>query len=151
MRKMDNPSDEAVREKLLKEIYANEYNKFLGFEMLELNVNYSKSRMKNAGNIHNPYGSIHGGALLSFVDASAGTTASMCGKYVTTVNCNLNFLLPATNTEYIYCECLKLKTGRHILVYDIRVTDDAGNLLDSGEFSFFVSKVEVLSEDMLEY
>ena len=151
MRKIDNPTDEAIRDKLLREIYANEYNKFLGFEMMELNVNYSKSRMKVKDQIQNNYGSVHGGALLAFVDACAGTTASMCGYYVTTVSSHLNFLLPAAKTEYIYCECLKLKTGRHISVFDIRVTDDEGNLLDSGEFSFFISKEEVLSEKILSF
>ena len=78
----------------------------------------------------------------------AGATGSMNGYYVTTVSANLNFLLPAVNTEYIYCECMKLKTGKHILVFDIRVTDDAGNLLDSGEFSFYASKVPVLEGNL---
>jgi acyl-CoA thioesterase len=43
---------------------------------------------------------------------------------------------------------MKLKTGKHILVFDIRVTDDNGNLLDSGEFSFFASKVPVLGDNL---
>ncbi len=43
---------------------------------------------------------------------------------------------------------MKLKTGKHILVFDIRVTDDEGNLLDSGEFSFFASKVPVLGDSL---
>lgn len=146
MRKLGE-KETALREKLLKVTYDNEYNQFLGFEYLELNVNYSKARMEYKQNLLNPYGTFHGGALLSFVDAVAGTTASMCGYYVTTVSCNLNFLLPAGNTQFIYCECMKLKTGRHIIVYDIRITDDEGNLLDSGEFSFFVGKTRVLDEN----
>jgi acyl-CoA thioesterase len=43
---------------------------------------------------------------------------------------------------------MKLKTGKHILVFDIRITDDEGNLLDSGEFSFFASKVPVLESNL---
>ena len=117
------------------ELYSNEYNRFIGFEILEMSSTYSKSRVKYDERLLNNYGSIHGGALLSFVDVMAGATASMSGYYVTTVSANLNFLLPAVNTEYIYCECMKLKTGKHILVFDIRITDDAGNLLDSGEIT----------------
>ena len=131
---------------MLKELYDNEYNKFIGFEIMELSSTYSKARCKADARLCNPYGSIHGGALLSFADVMAGATASMNGYYVTTVSANLNFLLPAINTEYIYCECLKLKTGKHILVFDIRITDDNGNLLDSGEFSFFASKLPVLED-----
>jgi acyl-CoA thioesterase len=148
MRKANSEKENAIREKMIKELYSNEYNKFIGFEILELSPTYSKSRVKCDKRLENTYGSIHGGALLSFVDAMAGATASMNGYYATTVSANLNFLLPAVNTEYIYCECLKLKTGKHILVFDIRVTDDNGNLLDSGEFSFFASKAAVLEQNL---
>ena len=34
MRKIDNPTDEAIRDKLLREIYANEYNGSLKFPLL---------------------------------------------------------------------------------------------------------------------
>lgn len=146
MRKIDDEKIAAIRHKLIAETIENEYNRYIGIEVLELNPNYSKSRMKNREAVHNTYGTIHGGALLSLADAMAGVTASMGGYYVTTVSSNLNFLLPATNTEYVYCECLKLKTGKHISVFDIRITDDNGNLLDSGEYSFFTGRTKVLEE-----
>ncbi|MCR4923030.1 MAG: PaaI family thioesterase [Lachnospiraceae bacterium] len=149
MRPGRTEKENAIREKLIFELYANEYNKFIGFEILELSPTYSKARVRCDSRLNNTYGSIHGGALLSFVDVMAGATGSMSGHYVTTVSANLNFLLPAVNTEYIYCECMKLKTGKHILVFDIRVTDDNGNLLDSGEFSFFASKVSVLENSQM--
>lgn len=143
MRKIDDEHKSKIRDYLIKETYDNEFNKFLGFKYIELNENYSKSKMLYKSSLLNPYGTFHGGALLAFVDAVAGTTASMCGYYVTTVSANLNFLLPAADNEYIFCECMKLKTGKHILVFDIRITDTKGNLLDSGEFSFFASKTKV--------
>ena len=148
MRKARSEKENAMREKMIPELYANKYNSFIGFEILELSSTYSKARIKCDERLHNTYGSIHGGALLSFVDAMAGATASMSGYYATTVSANLNFLLPAVNTEYIYCECMKLKTGKHILVFDIRVTDDEGNLLDRGEFSFFARQAPVLESNL---
>ncbi len=144
MRPLNDKNKTQLRDKLIKESDENLFNKYIGIEILELNENYSKARMKYRPEVLNPYGSYHGGVLLSFADAMGGTTADMCGYYVTTVSANLNFLLPATNTEYIYCECMKLKTGKHILVFDVRITDDAGNLLDSGEYSYFASKVKVI-------
>jgi acyl-CoA thioesterase len=148
LRKARTEKENAMREKIISELYANQYNNFVGFEIMELSPTYSKSRIKCDERLHNTYGSIHGGAILSFVDAMGGATGSMSGYYVTTVSANLNFLLPAVNTEYIYCECMKLKTGKHILVFDIRVTDDNGNLLDSGEFSYFASKAQVLDSNL---
>ena len=148
MRAARTETEEAIRKKLIPELYANKLNEFMGIEILELSPTYSKTRMKCREQIYNPYGSVHGGALLTIADTMAGATASMSGHYVTTVSANLNFLLPAVNTEYIYCECMKLKTGKHILVFDVRITDDNGNILDSGEFSYFDSKVPVLGDNL---
>ena len=69
MRKARTDKENAIREKMLSELYSNEYNKFIGFEVLELSPTYSKSRVKCDSRLNNTYGSIHGGALLSFVDA----------------------------------------------------------------------------------
>lgn len=146
MRKMNDERLTALRNKLIEETLDNKLNSYIGLEILELNPNYIKTRIKFCEDVLNTYGSIHGGSLLALADVSGGMVGCMCGYYVTTVSANLNFLLPALNTEYIYCECMKLKTGRHILVFDVRITDDKGNLLDSGEFSYFASKKAVLEE-----
>ncbi len=147
MRKIDDERLSLIREKLMEEDLNNKFNKHLGLEILELNQNYIKTRIKYTPEVLNTYGTFHGGALLSLADVTGGTVASMCGYYVTTVSCSLNFLLPATNTEYIYCECMKLKSGKHILVFDVRITDDKGSLLDSGEFSYFAGKTPVLPKE----
>ena len=146
MRHIDDEKVNDLREKMLKVTYDNAYNVALGIEVLELNPNYGKGRMKYRPEVLNPYGDFHGGALLSFADTIAGTTACMNGYYVSTITSHMNFLLAGKNTEYIYCEAMKLKTGKHILVYDIRITDDKGNIIDSGEYSFFVSKKKVLED-----
>ena len=36
MRKARTEKENAIREKIIPELYANEYNKFIGFEVLEL-------------------------------------------------------------------------------------------------------------------
>lgn len=133
-----------IKEKTIKFSYANEFNSHIGYEFLELNINYGKARMKCKKELLNPYGSVHGGVLLSLADAVVGTTACMCGYFVTTVSCNMNFLLPAIGPEYIYCEAILLRAGKHIMVYQVKITDETGKLLDSGEYSYFVSDKAIL-------
>ena len=84
MRKARTEKENLIREKMIAELYSNKYNQFIGFEILELSSTYSKARVKCDERLHNTYGSIHGGALLSFVDVMAGATGSMSGYYVTT-------------------------------------------------------------------
>ncbi len=147
MRKLNDENLNALRERMIAITYENEFNNYMGIEVVELNENYGKMRVPFSSRITNPYGTIHGGVLAALADTTAGTTACMNGEFVTTVSSTLNYLLPAADTRYVYCEAMKLKTGRHILVYDVRITDDKGNLLDSGECSFFVTGRKVLQTE----
>lgn len=133
------PVEQAIS-KILKE---NAYVQFLGIELLKAEKDGILARMPYKKELANPYGMLHGGSLYSFADITAGAAACMCGYYVTTVSGTMNFLLPALHTEYVYCEARKLRQGKHLAVFDVRIKDDAGQLLDSGEFTFFVTERQV--------
>lgn len=134
---------EQVMRKMLKE---NSYMQFLGIELLKLKEGYSLARMKYKKELTNPYGMLHGGSLYSLADIVAGMAACMGGHYVTTVSGNMNFLLPADKTEYVYCEATKLRMGKHLAVFDVKLKDDKENILDSGEFTFFVTEHSLVQE-----
>lgn len=128
-----------------KAVTENKYVQFLGIEFLELLKGYGKARMRYKEELANPYGMLHGGCLYSMADIVAGTAACAYGYYVTTVSGTLNFLLPADKTEYVYCEARQLRQGKRLAVYEVKITDDEGKLLDSGEFTFFVTGQSVAS------
>lgn len=132
--------EQAVRKMIEENLYAQ----FLGMEFVKLRKGYSLSRMKYKKELANPYGLLHGGSLYSLADITAGASACMCGHYVTTVSGSLSFLLPARDTEYVYCEAEELRQGRHLAVFDIKIRDDKKHILDNGEFTFFVMDGEVL-------
>ena len=134
-----------LEEKMRKTIQDNPYMQFLGVEFLELKEDYGRARIKQKAELDNPYGMFHGGSLYSLADNVAGPVGCMCGHYVTTVSGNMNFLLPAENTEYVYCEAQRLRLGKHLAVFEIKIKNDNGQLLDSGEFTFFVTEAEVLA------
>lgn len=123
----------------------NEYMQVLGIEIMELKKGYCKGRMKNSTKLQNPYGTMHGGSLYSLADTVAGTAASSYGHYVTTVSGNMNFLLPAEDTEYLYCETNVVRQGKHLAVYDVELTDDHGTRLENGSFTFFVTPHKVVA------
>lgn len=134
---------EQMMRKVIKE---NLYMQFLGVELLELREGYSLARMKYKKELLNPYGMIHGGSLYSLADIVAGIAACMGGHYVTTVSGSMNFLLPADETEYVYCEARQLRMGRHLAVFDVKLKDDRENVLDSGEFTYFITEHKVMQE-----
>lgn len=128
---------ERTMRKILEE---NQYVRFLGIEIIDLREGYSLARMKNNKELLNPYGMLHGGSLYSLADIAAGTAACMSGHYVTTVSGMMNFLLPAEGTEYVYCEAEKLRIGGHLAVFGVKLKDEDQNILDSGEFTFYVTE-----------
>lgn len=133
------------KEQIMRKVVAeNEYMRFLGIEILKLKEGYGLGRMKCKQELLNPYGMFHGGSLYSMADIVAGTVGCMSGYYVTTVSGSLNFLLPATDTEYVYCEAMQLRMGKHLAVFDVKIKNDEGMILDSGEFTFFVTEQKVL-------
>lgn len=137
---MNMQSEQEMKQVLLKIVEENKYMQFLGIEFLELKSGYGLARMKFKKELLNPYGMMHGGSLYSFADIVAGTVACMEGYYVTTVSGNMNFLLPAENTEYVYCEVQKLRIGKHLAVFTIKIKNDKEEILDSGEFTFFITE-----------
>ena len=134
---------EQTMRKVLEE---NQYVRFLGIEIIDLREGYCLARMKNSKELLNPYGMFHGGSLYSLADIAAGTAACMSGHYVTTVSGMMNFLLPAERTEYVYCVAEKLRIGGHIAVFDVRLKDEEGNILDSGEFTFYITGHKVQTD-----
>lgn len=135
-----------IEQIMRKMVSENAYMRFLGIEILDLKQEYALARMKYKKELTNPYGMLHGGSLYSLADIVAGTAACMSGHYVTTVTGNLNFMLPAEGTEYIYCEAIRLRMGKHLAVFGVKLKDDRDRLLDSGEFTFYVTEQEVLAQ-----
>ncbi len=129
-----DPLAEAMRKTVEKDLYMQ----FLGIEVLELREGYALARMRYKKELANPYGMFHGGSLYSMADIVAGLSACMSGHYVTTVSGNLNFLLPAKETEYVFCEAVLLRQGKHLIVFEVKLKDEGGRLLDSGEFTYFI-------------
>lgn len=141
---MQDKTECTIYDKMKEVLKRNEYVQILGIEILELEKGYCLGRMKKSRQILNPYETMHGGSLYSLADIVAGTAACTYGHYVTTVNGSMNFLLPAKDTEYIQCEAKAVRQGKHLAVYDVVLSDDAGKELENGSFTFFVTEQQVI-------
>ena len=143
---MESEQELQMEQVLRKRIAENEYIRYLNIEVLELREGYARGRMPYRKELTNPYGFIHGGCLYSLADIVAGNAACMNGRFVSTVSGSMNYLEPAVEMDYIYCEARQLRSGRHLAVFEVRLQDEFGKLLDSGEFTFFLSEKKVLEE-----
>ena len=84
----------------------------------------------------NPYGMVHGGALVTLADSVCGTAAFSTGRTCVTLDCSMQYLAPAKGAR-IFCTATPKKLGRTVQVYDAALTDETGRLVASGTYTFF--------------
>lgn len=135
-----------INEILLQKSQDDSYIKMLGIEITNLSTGYAKSKVKVTPQICNPYNSVHGGCLFSIADITAGYAACTYGNYASTVSGNMNYIRPAMNTQYIYCIGQVVRQGKQISVYNVELSDDNGNILETGTFTFFTLNRKVINE-----
>lgn len=128
-----------INEKILHDmIEKNPFSKQIGMELLEVKEGYAKGRLKLDEITQNMYGGMHGGCSFALADTIAGICACSNGNYVTTVNSNMNYLLPIQDTKYVICEAKKVRHGKKIGVYQVELSSDTGDVLCIGTFTYYV-------------
>lgn len=85
----------------------------------------------------NPLNRAHGGVYFAMADAAAGSAMVSRGYAAVTMNATYNFFRSAVEGDVITAEAVEVKAGNTICVYDVRVTDQEGNLLGTGTFTFY--------------
>lgn len=113
-----------VCKRMLEILEENTYVNLLGIEIEEISKGHCRGRMQAAKNVTNPYGALHGGSLYSLADIVAGAAACTYGNYVVTVSGNMNFLLPAAEIPYVYCQADVVRQGGRLAVYDVKISDE---------------------------
>lgn len=124
----------------------NPYISDMAISLTEYEEGYAKGEMCIGERHLNPYHCVHGGALYTLADVISGCAACSCGKYATTVTGNMNYLKPAMQTGKIYCEARAVRDGKQISVYDVCLTDDRGELVETGTFTFYIMNRNILEE-----
>ena len=119
--------------------YRNRSNPFgvmLHAETVELALGYAKAVMPITDEMRNPQGAIHGGVLYTLADLAGGNAAASHGEWIATVDADMHYLRPALNLTGLVAEAREVKYGRRISVYSVEVSDQDGNVLAVGTFTF---------------
>ena len=84
----------------------------------------------------NPGGYVHGGALVTLADTVAGVAAHSSGLRCVTLNNTMNYFKPGREGK-IYCKAQVEKAGRTVQVCQATLTNDQGEMVASGTFTFY--------------
>ena len=115
----------------------NNFCKFLGVQITELEQGYAKGEMKIKEQLLNIYHTVHGGSIFSLADTIGGLAALSYGNSVVTMSSDFHYLSAAAGIDKIYATAREIKHGKKISVYDVEIRDDGGRLVAKGTFSYF--------------
>ena len=120
--------------------YYNTHNPFcqrIGISVEELRIGYARTVKTVTGEDTNTLGVPHGGLYFTMADNACGFAMSTYGFVAVTVNSTFNFMRGAQVGDRLTAEAVEVKGGKTISVYETRVTNQNGDLIASGTFTFF--------------
>jgi len=134
-----NPLAPELAEKLVSLFETSSFNRLLGMKVVEVGESYARTRLPHAPEIHQTAGFIHGGAIATLIDSTAGlavfTTLSQRPKVLATVDMHVHYL-EGVRGEDMVAEARIRRRGRSIVFVAVEVHSDAGRQVAHGELSF---------------
>jgi len=127
-RSLETLSPEALAQAAARAMYdADTCSRALGMELAEVRPGYARMRMTVRPDFLNGHQICHGGLIFTLADS---TFAFACNSYnVNTVaaGCSIEYLRPVHGGDVLTAEAIEQTlNGRHG-IYDIRVTNQAGD------------------------
>lgn len=103
----------------------------LGIAFTEIGADYLRGTMPVDARTHQPYGLLHGGASAALAETLGSTAAGMCvaeGEGVVGIEINANHLR-GVREGTVTGTARPLHVGRSTQVWEIRIEDEAGQLV----------------------
>ena len=117
----------------------------LGIELLEVGPEHGVAVMPLTDRHRNGMGNAHGGAIFALVDMTFATVSNAAGYFCVNAQSNISYLEPG-RIGPLRGEARKIRTGRNIGTYDIRITDADGTLVAVATVTGFITKYAIPQE-----
>jgi 1,4-dihydroxy-2-naphthoyl-CoA hydrolase len=108
------------------------FAKLLGIRFLSATAECVTAEMKVRDDLCTRPAVLHGGAMMALADTLGGCATSLNlrdGASTTTLESKTNFLAPAAVGTTVRAECVAIHRGRRTMVWQTRITSEAGKLL----------------------
>ena len=121
---MNNKDTQALKEFFLHDEFARQN----GIEIIEIAEGFARTQVRIEPRHLNAGGSVQGGVLFTLADLAFAAATNSHGTLTVTSTANITFVRGA-NAGIVTAEAHELVNSRHLPFCEVRVTDDAGNLL----------------------
>ncbi len=124
---------------------ARGYARYSGVRVTKVAPDYCEGELEITPDNVNYLKIVHGGCLATLADTVAGIAACSTGMGTVTINYGFSFLRQARGKK-IRCIAEPEKAGRKIKVFRCSLFDDGGELVASGQFTFYMTVPLVLPD-----
>ncbi|MBO5699044.1 MAG: PaaI family thioesterase [Bacteroidaceae bacterium] len=107
---------------------ADRFATHAGVELIEVTPGFAKARMLITPDHLNAGGVCQGGALFTLADLAFAAVANSHKQLTLSINANITFLRSAKK-GYVYAEATEVFNHHRIPFIEVRLTDEAGELL----------------------
>jgi len=121
---MDSKDTQALKDFFLHDEFARQN----GIEIVDIAEGYARTQVRIEPRHLNAGGNVQGGVFFTLADLAFAAATNSHGTLTVTSSANITFVRGATG-GIITAQAQELVNSRHLPFCEVRVTDDAGNLL----------------------
>lgn len=105
------------------------FTKWMDLQVDEVGLGYCRLHYKVTNNMVNGFLSIHGGILFSAADSAFAFACNSHGVLTVALDVTISFARPAKIGDILYVEAKEIHRGNKTGIYDIRTTNEKGELV----------------------
>lgn len=117
-----------------------------GIKILKMDEGYAEAELDYQVGHNNFMGTLHGGALATLADVTAGISIISFGKLCVTLNANINYIKPVQQGK-IKAVANALHRSRQIGTSEVRIYNEDKDLLCSCSYLMFITKKDAVPRD----
>lgn len=122
--------DQKVRNAIYNAVEKEPFAKAMKMKLVELELGYSAIEMiYDPDNMNNIYDRAHGGALFALIDEAFETAGQTDGTIAVALNVNVTYVSSPEPGVKLRAEAKQNSQTKKTASYDIKVTDQNGNLI----------------------
>lgn len=121
--------DEKIRSAIFRQIEKEPFGKKFGLTLADVREGYAKVEMKFSQDMENMFGMAHGGAIFSLMDTAFEAASNSHGTMAVALSMSVNYLASPPKGSLVNAEAREINKTKRTAAYDIRATDESGNLL----------------------
>ena len=123
--------DSRIRETIFREVEKEPFARKSGLRLVALEEGYSRVEMDFSPDMENLFGMAHGGAIFALIDEAFETAGNSHGTMAVALNMNVTFISPPAKAAKLTAEAKEISRTSKTASYDIKVTDEQKNLIDT--------------------